>query len=240
MNESMSQLAGSACLRQPLGIIAAVMDANFMKTVQGAGLDHGAPNWGYPPMLAQMEEDMHNIVPGPDGGGVTSVGIVSLNEINTHDPEGEVGGNSSMPPSIVYAADTVEELLGYLGYSGAELETALAEIARYNELCKQGLDTDFFKQADLMIPIEQAPFYGAVGENTGRTSPGLVTLAGLLTDANLNVIKADRTGPIKGLYAAGNTLGQRYGIGYSTPSAGNSMGMAMTHGRVAGKIIAAL
>ncbi|MDR3053404.1 MAG: FAD-binding protein [Coriobacteriales bacterium] len=240
MNESMSQLAGAACMRQPLGIIAAVMDANFMKYVQGAGLDHGAPNWGYPPMLAQMEADMHNIVPGPEGGPVTSVGIVSLNEINTHDPEGEASGESSMPPSIVYAANTLEELLGYLGYSGAELQTALSEIARYNELCQQGLDADYAKQADLMIPIEQAPFYGAVTENTGRTSPGLVTLTGLLTDENLNVMKADRSAPIKGLYAAGNTVGQRYSIGYSTPSAGNSMGMAMTHGREAGKIIAAL
>jgi succinate dehydrogenase/fumarate reductase flavoprotein subunit len=240
MNESMSQIAGAACLRQPLGIITAVTDAQFMRTVQGAGLDHGAPNWGYPPMLAQMEQDMHNLVPGPDGGGVTSVGIVSLNEINTHDPEGEVGGESSMPPSIVYAANTLEELLGYLGYSGAELQTALAEIARYNELCRAGKDTEFDKQADLMIPIEQAPFYGAVTENAGRTSPGLVTLAGLLTDDQLSVMKADRSGPIKGLYAAGNCLGQRYGMGYSIPSAGNSMGMAMTHGRVAGKIMAAL
>lgn len=240
MNESMAQLAGSACLRQPLGIIAAVTDANFMKTVQGAGLDHGAPNWGHPPTLAKMEEDMRNIKPGPEGGPVTSVGIISLNEINTHNPEGEAGGESSMPPSIVFAADTLDELLGYLGYSGQSLQTALTEIAHYNELCKKGSDTDFDKQADLMIPIEQAPFYGAVTENSGRTSPGLVTLAGLLTDANLNVMKADRSGPIKGLYAAGNTLGQRYGMGYSTPSAGNSMGMAMTHGRMAGKIIASL
>ncbi|MDR1082602.1 MAG: FAD-binding protein [Coriobacteriales bacterium] len=240
MNESMAQLAGAACLRQPLGIVASVMDANFMKTVQGAGLDHGAPNWGYPPMLTQMEEDMHNLQPGPEGGPVTSCSIVSLNEINTHDPEGEASGESSMPPSIVFAADSIEELLGYLGYSGEELQTALTEIEHYNELCRQGKDTDFDKQADLLIPIEQAPFYGAVAENAGTTSPGLVTLAGLLTDANLNVMKADRSAPIKGLYATGNCLGQRYGMGYGTPSAGNSMGMAMTHGRVAGKIIAAL
>jgi succinate dehydrogenase/fumarate reductase flavoprotein subunit len=240
MNESMAQLAGAACLRQPLGIIASVMDANFMKTVQGAGLDHGAPNWGYPPMLAQMEEDMRNLQPGPEGGPVTSCSIVSLNEINTHDPEGEASGESSMPPSVVFAADSIEELLGYLGYGGEELQTALTEIERYNGLCRQGKDTDFDKQADLLVPIEQAPFYGAVTENAGRTSPGLVTLAGLLTDANLNVMKADRSGPIKGLYATGNCLGQRYGMGYGTPSAGNSMGMAMTHGRVAGKIMAAL
>jgi len=65
-----------------------------------------------------------------------------------------------------------------------------------------------------------------------------VTLAGLVTDGNLNVVDGKLT-PIKGLYAAGNCLGQRYGNGYSTPTAGNSIGMAMTHGRVAGKIVAA-
>jgi succinate dehydrogenase/fumarate reductase flavoprotein subunit len=65
-------------------------------------------------------------------------------------------------------------------------------------------------------------------------------LAGLLTDKSLNVMKVDRSTSIKGLYAAGNCLGQRYGMGYSTPSAGNSMGMAMTHGREVGKIIASL
>ena len=41
--------------------------------------------------------------------------------------------------------------------------------------------------------------------------------------------------PIKGLYAAGNSLGGRYGTGYSTPCAGNSIGMAVTHGRLAGQ-----
>lgn len=243
MNESMAQLAGSARLRQPLGITTAITDANFMKTVQGAGLDHGAPNWGHPETLAKMEEAMHAVEPGPDGGYVPSVGIISLNEINTHNPNGQPYGNekkSEDSPSNVWAADTLEELLGYLGYSGKELETALAEIARYNELCAQGVDADFDKQADLMIPIEQPPFYGAFAENTGKTSTGLVTLAGLLTDENLNVMKADRSAPIKGLYAAGNTLGQRYGMAYATPSAGNSMGMAMTHGRMAGKIMAAL
>ena len=39
---------------------------------------------------------------------------------------------------------------------------------------------------------------------------------------------------IPGLYAAGNCLGGRYGFGYSTPFAGNSVGMAITHGWIAG------
>ena len=53
-------------------------------------------------------------------------------------------------------------------------------------------------------------------------------------------MKLDRSEPIKGLYAPGDTVGQRYGMAYATPSAGNSMGMAMTHGYMAGKIMAAL
>lgn len=243
-NEAMAQLIGSARLRQPLGITTVVTDANFMKTVQGCGLDHGAPNWGMPSMLEKMEQAMLAIEPGPDGGYVPSVGIAGVNEINTHNPNGEPYGReaSSKPsPSNVWAANTLEELLGYLGYEGEALKTALAEIEHYNELCKQGgIDADFGKDAELMIPVEQPPFYGAVATNDGNRSTGLVTLAGLITDDNLNVMKADRSGTIKGLYAAGNTVGQRYGMAYATPSAGNSIGMAMTHGYMAGKIMAAL
>lgn len=241
MNEAMAQLSGAAALRQPLGVIACVTDANYMKTVQGAGLDHGAPNWGFPQGIERMQSEMDALTPGPDGGMVSGIGIAGVNEINTHNPNEEpYGSETDGMPSQVFMANTLEELLGYLGYEGDALQTALAEIEHYNELCRAGRDSDFGKEAELMIPVEKAPFYGAMQPNNGTTSTGLVTLAGLITDENLNVMKADRSAPIKGLYAAGNTVGQRYGMAYATPSAGNSMGMAMTHGYMAGKIMAAL
>lgn len=241
MNEAMAQLSGAAALRQPLGIIAAITDANYMKTVQGAGLDHGAPNWGFPQGIERMQGEMAALTPGPEGGMVNGIGIAGVNEINTHNPlEEPYGSEHDGMPSQVFMADTLEELLGYLGFEGDALATALTEIEHYNELCHAGRDTDFGKEAELMIPVETAPFYGAAQPNDGTTMTGLVTLAGLITDENLNVMKADRTAPIKGLYAAGNTVGQRYGMAYATPSAGNSMGMAMTHGYMAGKIMAAL
>jgi hypothetical protein len=63
---------------------------------------------------------------------------------------------------------------------------------------------------------------------------GLTTLTGLITDTRLWV--PDKEGnPTKGLFVAGDTLGCRYGLGYSTLFAGNSIGMAMTHGWLAGK-----
>lgn len=235
MNEAMAQLSGSAALRQPLGIIGCVTDSNYMKTVQGAGLDHGAPNWGFMQGMERMQSEMEALTPGPEGGSVHGVAIAGVNEINTHNPNAEPYGSEKSG-----MANTIEELLGYMGYEGEALQTALEEIEHYNELCHAGMDSDFGKDASLMIPVETAPFYGSVSNNEGSAKIGLVTLAGLITDENLNVMKADRSAPIKGLYAAGNTLGQRYGMAYATPSAGNSIGQAMTHGYVAGKIMAAL
>ena len=86
-----------------------------------------------------------------------------------------------------------------------------------------------------MIPVDDPPFYGCTGQNLGGAMGfGLTTLAGLITDTKLRVLNKEGA-PIKGLYVAGNTLGGRYGLGYSTPFAGNSIGMAMTHGWLAGK-----
>jgi predicted oxidoreductase len=65
----------------------------------------------------------------------------------------------------------------------------------------------------------------------------MVTMSGLVTDETQNVVDHDWN-PIEGLYAAGNTLGGRYGFGYSTPFAGNSVGMAITHGWIAGHQVA--
>ncbi len=60
--------------------------------------------------------------------------------------------------------------------------------------------------------------------------------AGIMTDNFMNVTDDDDE-PVKGLYVAGNTLGDRYCLYYPTPTAGNMIGMAMTHGRCLGKIL---
>ena len=227
-NESNAPYIAPSTLRQPLGFTTIITDANYMETVKVTGIDHGAPNWGYEPQVEMMQQDMAKVpLESTEGGEVTSTEIVSVAEPKT---------------SVVFASETLEGLLKLLGYEGDSLQTALASVKRYNDLCVAGVDTDYGKDAETLIPIDTPPFYGCVEEHNGSTKATLVTLAGLITDNNLNVMKLDRreTSPIKGLYAAGNCLGQRYGIGYATPSAGNSIGMAMTHGRVVGKIMANL
>jgi len=80
-------------------------------------------------------------------------------------------------------------------------------------------------------------FSGFTGSNGASSrGPSMVTMSGVVTDKTLCVLDADQA-PIAGLYAAGNDLGGRYGTGYSTPCAGSSIGMAGTHGRLAGQFV---
>jgi len=130
-------------------------------------------------------------------------------------------------------------LAGYLGYTGDLVKTFVEAVRHYNELCEKGIDSEFGKDAKALIPVDEPPFYGCKGRSgvMMMSLGGSATLSGLLSDDKLRVLNKDGK-PIKGLFACGNTLGGRYGLGYSTPFAGNSIGMAMTHGWMAGKFAA--
>ncbi|MEY8561739.1 FAD-binding protein [Eggerthellaceae bacterium 3-80] len=222
MDEGSTVGSFAASIRQPIGIIATVTDSKWLTTVQNASIDHGAPNYTRPQYYEDLVTDMAEVVPaGAEGAFVRSCTI------------------TERMPAQVYGSDDLETALKYAGYEGESLKTALESIKHYNELCYAGADTDFGKDAWHMIPIDEPPYYVAPSSNAGTGSAGLITLCGLMTDEKLNCIRPDYS-RIKGLYAVGNCLGQRYGNAYSTPTAGTSIGMAMTHGRVAGKIVGAL
>lgn len=222
-DESAAPLTGSKVVRQPKGLLTLVTDAKYMDSITIAGLEHGGPNFGRgDAWLDDFYADMDQVAgAGADGYLVRGITVAERN------------------PGTVYGASTLEELAGYLGYEGALVDKFVESIDRYNEMCYAGLDTDYNKDPKALIAIDEPPFYGVKGENDATMSIGLVTLAGMVTDNNLNVLNQDGA-PIKGLYVAGNTLGGRYGLGYVTPFAGNSIGQALTHGWMAGKIISSL
>lgn len=227
MNEAQGPYAKVIMMHQPHGIVCNITDANYMQSVQVPACDHGAPIFGKVSdgyLISDMQQGMEDLAAGPDGGDVPNTSSV----------------NRKGATAKAYKADTLEELLGYLGYEGEALEQALASVEAYNELCHAGVDTQFGKDAAALVPVEVPPFYGAVRNETGTSGGGMVTFTGLVTDDDMNVLRQDGTTPIKGLYCAGNTLGNRFGTGYNVPVAGSSVGMAITHGRVLGKHLAAL
>ena len=217
-NEGNITAAGTACSRQKSGRACLVTDQKWFKGVCNSGLEHQGPNGGRPQFYQDMIDGMNALKPGK-----------TANIIGCTIAE-RMGGS-------VTCAETLDELADMMGYSGTAKENFLESIAHYNELCYAGADTDFGKRACAMIPVDEGPFYACSGSVGGfSASPSMVTMSGVMTDARLNVLDLNRK-PIKGLYTCGNSLGGRYGTGYCTPCAGSSIGMAGTHGRLAGQFI---
>ena len=129
-------------------------------------------------------------------------------------------------------ADTIEELAEKMG---VPVEQFCATIERYNELAKKGVDEDFGKRADRMFAIENPPFYGYKLTDTVL----LVCMGGLETTVDFEVLDTNDD-VIPDLYAVGNAQGGRFLVDYPLPCPGISHGMAMTHGMLVGRILAAL
>jgi len=141
--------------------------------------------------------------------------------------------------------DTIEELVANLGVDADVAQTMESEIARYNELCAKGIDTDFGKTPTRMFALENPPYYAikfAVGEppaGGGDTAAlrCLVTMSGLSTNKEAQVLD-ENLNALPGLYAIGNTQGGRFLGDYPATLAGASHSIAMTYGYLVGKELA--
>ena len=96
-------------------------------------------------------------------------------------------------------------------------------------MCDAGYDSDWGADKSLMHSRSKAPFFAATAVTGGKPLGGLCQHAAVCrTDGEYRVLKGDKS-PIPGLYAVGNSCGQRYGVQYRTPTAGNSCGSALHH-----------
>lgn len=133
-----------------------------------------------------------------------------------------------------FKADTLDELAKKLGITDAAAFKKTVE--RYNALAAEGKDEDFGKAGKWLTTIDTPPFYGI--HRKVRVS---AVVSGVHVGEHMEVLKADSTEPIKGLYAIGNTAGDFYcGIDYTMWMPGLSLGRAHTQGYVTGKYVANL
>ena len=133
-----------------------------------------------------------------------------------------------------FKADTLDELAKKLGITDAAAFKKSVE--RYNALAAEGKDEDFGKDGKWLTTIDTPPFYGI--HRKVRVS---AIVSGVHVGEHMEVLKADSTEPIKGLYAIGNTAGDFYcGIDYTMWMPGLSLGRAHTQGYVMGKYVANL
>ena len=134
----------------------------------------------------------------------------------TFDQAIESGGGS------LRAGDSIEALANGFGLDADALRET---IDRYNELCREGVDSDFGKPADLMVPIETAPFYLAKLSYSYFFSVG-----GIATDERHRVLDGNRE-PIDGLYAIGNDGNMLYRNVYTMNMPGAAFGNQVNSGR---------
>lgn len=136
--------------------------------------------------------------------------------------------DASVEAGTCLKADTIDGLLEAIGADNIDIEAAKASIERYNELAAAGNDEDFGKKASRMFALETPPFYAC---KLG-TSTMLVCMCGLQSDAEGHTYDAD--GNVKkGLYVAGNVMGNRFKVQYPTTVPGISHSVCLTEGRIA-------
>lgn len=131
-----------------------------------------------------------------------------------------------------HVANSLEELAEMLE---CDPKTFVANVKRYNELCKDGKDTDFGKPADKLLPVVKPPFYGI--HRRMRIS---TLCSGMLVNKNHQAINADGE-LIDGLFIVGNMAAGFYGgVDYPLTVFGLSLGRCYTFGYLAGKYVAKL
>jgi succinate dehydrogenase/fumarate reductase flavoprotein subunit len=110
--------------------------------------------------------------------------------------------------------DTLEGLIADLGLPAETIDT----VTRYNQLCADGKDTDFYKKQERMIGVTQAPYYGCP-----FTPMFLTSLGGIRANTSMQALDSDDQ-PIEGLYVVGSVLGNFYSSVYTFAMEGINYG----------------
>ncbi|WP_310830728.1 FAD-dependent oxidoreductase [Paenibacillus pedocola] len=129
-----------------------------------------------------------------------------------------------------YKGNTIEELAQNAGMDAAVFTEAFT---KYQEAAKTGVDTEFGKAKEYLLPMgESGPYYAVIAEINNLGSVG-----GLLVNTKFQVLN-DKRVPIKGLYAVGL---ESEGVLFNDTYVGNGVGIgySFTSGRLGGEDAAA-
>ena len=128
--------------------------------------------------------------------------------------------DASVEKGTFVKGDTIDEVLKQL--EGLDAAAAKESIARYNELCDAKYDEDFHKDASLLAPIKEGPFYGCKLEMSPANF--LCVTGGLRTNEKMQVCD-ENDDPIEGLYNLGIMVGDSYANCYNFAICGHNLGM---------------
>jgi len=101
-----------------------------------------------------------------------------------------------------FKGDTLEELADKIGVNKKNF---LETVKKYNECCAKGVDDEFFKEKDNLIPINKAPYYASRGFLGTDGAFG-----GVRVNPDIQAYKADGKTLVEGLYVTGDFASGRH------------------------------
>ena len=142
--------------------------------------------------------------------GIENAGEILQEAVRTND------GDS------LYKEDRIEDLAQHFNLPK---ETFIDTMKRYNSYCHQGKDEEFNKDADMLIPIEEGPFYIA------RLDPSnLIGIGGVGSNRKFEVID-EHFDRIPGLYISGMDSTMQYRSVYTITLGGSACAHNVNSGR---------
>ena len=121
-------------------------------------------------------------------------------------------------------ADSLEELASLMGVDAASLA---ATVERYNVYCEEGVDEDYGKPAELLIPVTQAPYYAV-----HITTDVQVSIGSIATNRSFQALDKENN-PIEGLYVVGVEGAMLWANVYTMNIAGGCNANNVNSGRTA-------
>jgi len=103
--------------------------------------------------------------------------------------------SGSAGDGIAFKADTVEELAKKIGLDPKALKET---IDTYNASCKAGMDWDYYKPAEYLVPLNKPPYYAAKGTPGNDGAFG-----GVRVNPDMQAYKKGG-GLVEGLYVVGD------------------------------------
>jgi succinate dehydrogenase/fumarate reductase flavoprotein subunit len=171
----------------------------------------------------------HRYVDGPNVFENEQEVIAYWDEIVASSGTIEMNGSGALEVRMV-RGDTIEDLIEQLGLPA---EQTRETIERYNGFCAAGVDEDFDKRRELLLPITTGPFYGI------RCTPWFLTTTGGVRCNDRMQVQDANDEVIEGLYCLGSMVGDMYNNCYSTHFPGHNLGATcLTFGYLTGKYLA--
>jgi len=211
---------GEVQVNQPHGISYIIFDENTVEAMlkkQKSSSTSQSSSQGMPGGVMPGGGTAGGAPTGAQAGSAAGGGVPTGGAPGGGDPGGRGGGNIPDTMEAIhkdiaeglakdtknfFKGDTLEELADKIGVNKKNF---LETVKKYNESCAKGVDEEFFKDKENLIPINKPPYYASRGFLGTDGAFG-----GVRVNHEIQAYKAGGYGLVEGFYVTGDFASGRH------------------------------